>query len=60
MTASFSPDTLSLFAELLGQLTIPATHPQIEAVAARCARAHQELADALAAVSAITDTASSQ
>lgn len=45
---TFSPDTLAVFAELLGQVQIPATHPELEAVAARVALARQELADALA------------
>lgn len=45
---TFSPDTLAVFAELLGQVQIPATHPELEAVAARVALARRELEAAMA------------
>lgn len=46
----FSPDTLQLFAELLSQVQIPATHPELEAVAVSIATARRELQEALAGV----------
>lgn len=44
---TFSPSTLRLFAELLSQVNIPATHPQIVELATQVAAAKSELDAAL-------------
>lgn len=45
--AGFSRDTLYMFRELLGQVSIPATHPEIVKFAQQIATANAELAAAL-------------
>lgn len=44
-----SPDTLRLFSELLGQVSVQAAHPNFEEDVARLITAKRELADALKA-----------
>lgn len=46
----FSVSSLRVFADLLGQLSIPASHPQLAQVAEHVERAREELQAALTAV----------
>ena len=46
---NFSPSTLAIFQELLGQVRLEVSHPDFLEVAGRLAVAKQELADAMAA-----------
>lgn len=45
----FSRDSLLMFAELLGELSVPATHPHLERLAIQISTARRELEDALKA-----------
>lgn len=49
ITAEFSPDSLRMFAELLGQFSIPSSHPQLVLLAQQTATAREELQVALVA-----------
>lgn len=44
-----SPDTLALFSELLGQVQLPASHPDFENQASRIVKAKRELGEAIEA-----------
>ena len=43
----FSPSSLDLFGQLLGQVSLPATHPNLEEAAAQIVVARRELEAAL-------------